>query len=84
MRFAPDDGPVAAAPARCPCPEPGSLRGTHVSFIHVEHARIDRERCPVTMQRIAQTNDLWRAAVQSAGATSSTITNSGLTLGDEQ
>ena len=63
---------------------PGSLRDTHVAFIHVEYARIDRERCPVTMQRIAQTNELWRAAFQSAGANSSTITNTGLTLEDEQ
>lgn len=63
---------------------PGSLRGTHVSFIHVEHARIDRERCALTMERIALTNDLWRAAFQSAGATSSTITNAGLTIGDDQ
>jgi hypothetical protein len=63
---------------------PGSLRSTHVYLVHVEHARIDRERCPVTMQRIAQTNDLWRAAFQAAGAASVTITNDALTLeGDE-
>lgn len=64
---------------------PGSLRATHVYLVHVEHTRIDRERCPVTMQRIAQTNDLWRAAFQAAGATSITITNDALALeGDEQ
>lgn len=63
---------------------PGSLRSTHVYLVHVEHARVDRQRCPVTMQRIAQTNDLWRIAFQRAGAASITITNDALTLeGDE-
>lgn len=45
-----------------------SLTGMSVQFCHVELSPIDANRCPVSLQRAAAIETLWRTAIKAAGA----------------
>ena len=48
----------------------GSLRGISIQFCEVDLSPIDHNRCPVSLQRVAAVESLWRTAINAAGAES--------------
>ena len=57
---------------------PGSLAGARITFCYVRPDAVAGDRCPVSLRRFSQIIVLWRAALESSGATVEVL-SSGLT-----